>query len=385
MPFRIIRNDIINVEAEAVVNTANPDPVIGSGTETAIYLAAGKEALLAARQAIGPLEVGEAAWTPGFGLSARYIIHVVSPAWEDGRHGEEALLRKAYDAALQTALSLGVSSVAFPLLSAGNYGFPKETAMSVAVAAFTDFLMEHEMQIELAVFSKSTYLLAGSLFADVKSYVDDHYVGEKTKEEYGLPAMMAAAEEKALAMRRRRARPGRKAKELPKEDLTPFHEAQMGLPQAPALSGAGKNALGAASEVSFDGLSFQAGSLDEILKLHEKTFSERLMDLLNERGGKDSEVYKRAGVSKQLFSKILSHRDYQPTKSTAVQLAIGLELNLDETQEFLGAAGYALTRSSHADLVVQYFIDRGMFNVTLINEALYDSGLPLLKTGIAKE
>lgn len=123
-------------------------------------------------------------------------------------------------------------------------------------------------------------------------------------------------------------------------------------------------------------------SLEDVLKQHEKTFSQYLLDLLNERDGKDSEVYKRAEVSKQLFSKILNNPAYQPTKSTVIQLAIGLQLDLPQTQKLLGKAGYALTRSSKTDLVVQYYIERKIYNVTFINEALYDCGLPLLKTGL---
>ncbi|MBR6259521.1 MAG: RNase III inhibitor, partial [Oscillospiraceae bacterium] len=127
-----------------------------------------------------------------------------------------------------------------------------------------------------------------------------------------------------------------------------------------------------------------AGSpgLDDILKNRDATFSEYLLELLKERGGKDSEVYKRAEISRQLFSKILCSRDYQPTKSTAIQLAIGLQLDLNQTKKLLEKAGYALTRSSKTDLVVQYYIERSVYSVTFINEALYDCGLPLLKTGL---
>ena len=125
-----------------------------------------------------------------------------------------------------------------------------------------------------------------------------------------------------------------------------------------------------------------SSSLADFLGRHEKTFSEYLLDLLRERDGKDSEVYKRAEVSKQLFSKILSNKDYQPTKTTAIQLALGLQLDLAQTQKLLGKAGYTLTRSSKTDLVVQYYIERKIYNVTFINTALDDCGLPLLKTGL---
>lgn len=361
MPFRVIRNDITKVEADAVVNTANPAPLVGGGTDYAIHTAAGPE-LLEARRRIGEIGVGQCAATPAFRLPARYVLHAVSPHWVDGRHGEEALLRRTYDAALALAEQLGCRSAAFPLLAAGTYGFPQEIALAVAVGAFTDFLMDHEMQIDLVLFNARAVGLAGSIFDDLKSYIDDHYVRERSEEEYAVdarPTMDASAPLAAHPKERRRFARREKAAEAvgniaPKEAL----------PEA------------------FPSASCTMSSLDEILRQHEKTFSEYLLDLLREREEKDSAVYKRAEVSKQLFSKILNNRDYQPSKSTVLQLAIGLQLDLPQTRKLLEKAGYALTRSSKTDLVVQYYIERKIYSVSFINEALYDCGLPLLKTGL---
>ena len=358
MPFQIIRNDITKVAADAIVNTANPEPVVGGGTDWAIHQAAGPE-LLEARKEIGEIAVGRSSATPAFGLSAKYVLHTVSPAWIDGKHQEEELLRKAYDSALELAGELKCQSVAFPLLAAGTYGFPHDLALSVAIRAFTDFLLEHEMQIYLVLFNAKAFGIAGSIFDDLKSYIDDHYVAERSEEEYridGRPnAAISARNRRGEALRRRRWESTFAERES--IDAAP-QEAGLELPMA------------------------AAESLEELLKRHEKTFSVYLLDLLKERDGKDSEVYKRAEVSKQLFSKILNNPDYQPTKSTAIQLALGLQLDLPQTQKLLEKAGFALTRSSKADLVVQYYIERKIYSVTFINEALYDCGLPLLKTGL---
>jgi len=353
MPFRITRNDLTKVAADAIVNTANPEPVIGGGTDYAIHSAAGPE-LLEARKQIGAIPVGCCAETPAFGLPAKYVLHTVSPAWIDGQHHEEELLRKAYDAALHLADELGCRSVAFPLMAAGTYAFPHDLALAVAIRAFTDFLMEHEMQIDLVLFNAKAFSLAGSIFDDLKSYIDDNYVAGKHGEEYALfEAAPMASSNLAERPQRRRRWP------LPEPEDSAF--GSIPTPEAP-----------------------QAGavSLEDILRQRERTFSESLLDLLKERGGKDSEVYKRAEVSKQLFSKILNNRDYQPTKNTVIQLAVGLQLDLPQTQKLLEKAGYALTRSSRADLVVQYYIERKIYSVSFINEALYDCGLPLLKTGL---
>ena len=355
MPLTIIRNDITKVAADAIVNTANPRPLVGDGTDRAIHEAAGP-ALLEARRAIGEIAVGHCAATAAFALPAKYVLHTVSPAWIDGTQGEVALLRASYDAALGLAAQLGCASVAFPLMAAGSYGFPRDQALSVAIGAFTDFLMDHEMTICLVLFNSAAFDLASSLFDDLRSYIDDNYVEMKHKREYAAPSVRRRNLFSAAARR--------EADVLADECAVQKEEKFVG-------AGAAVSASIPADQ-----------SLAELLGQSESTFSEFLLDLLREREGKDSEVYKRAEISKQLFSKILSTKSYQPTKSTAIQLAIGLQLDLNQTQKLLEKAGYALTRSSKADLVVQYYIERKVYSVTFINEALSDCGLPLLKTGL---
>ncbi len=359
MPFQIIRNDITRVEADAIVNTANPEPAVGGGTDWAIHQAAGPE-LAEARRKIGAIDVGQCAATPAFALPAKYVLHTVSPAWIDGAHGEETLLRKAYDAALSLADELGCRSVAFPLMAAGTYGFPREIALAVAVRAFTDFLLEHEMKIWLVLFNAKAFDIAGSLFDELKSYIDDNYAAERTEEEYRVDnAPQALSRGRREEIRRRMQTAGAAGGEPAFDACAPTGAALEKPDAAPS-------------------------ALEEILRRQrESTFSEYLRELLRERKGKNSEVYKRAEVSKQLFSKILNDSEYRPTKDTAIQLAIGLELDMPRTQRLLEKAGYTLTRSSKADLAVQYFIERELYSVTLINEALYDCGLPLLSTGLA--
>ena len=345
MPLIIIRNDITHVAADAIVNTANPHPCVGAGTDQAIHEAAGP-ALLEARREIGAIPVGSCAVTPAFGLPAKYVLHTVSPSWNGGGQREAELLRRAYDAALAQAERLGCASVAFPLMAAGSYGFPQDIALSVAIQAFTDHLMTHDAVIYLVLYNRNAFGLASSIFDGVKSYIDDTYVMDREDWSDRLPSS------------RRRQSAMRNA------EATCFDMSASAAPPPASAPAA------------------MAGGLAELLRQSESTFSEFLLDLLREREGKDSEVYKRAEISKQLFSKILSTKDYQPTKSTAIQLAIGLQLDLPQTQKLLGKAGFALTRSSKTDLVVQYYIERKVYSVTFINEALSDCGLPLLKTGL---
>ncbi len=360
MPFEIVRNDITKMHVDAIVNTANPQPVIGAGTDSAVHTAAGPK-LLAARKKIGAIEVGNSMATKGYDLPARYVLHTVSPAWQDGAHGEETLLRRAYDAALTLAGRLKCRSVAFPLMAAGSYGFPHDLALSVAIRAFTDYLLTHDMQIYLVIFNAEAFRLAGSLFDDLKSYVDDQYVSEQTEREYaaGRPYRREWDEQETAC-----------------ESAPSFNSAGLAnnahiAKDMAALRPWRRNKAQAAAPQA-------VGSLQDFLNQTESTFTEYLLDLLQERGEKDSSVYHRAQMSRQLFNKIINKKDYQPSKNTAIQLAIGLQLDLNKTQKLLGKAGYALTRSSKSDLVVQYFIQHGEYSIVTINTALYDSDLPLL-------
>ena len=331
MPFVIQRNDITRMRVDAIVNTANPRPVIGPGTDSMIHEKAGP-GLLAARKAIGPIAVGSAAVTPAFDLDAKYVIHTVGPVWEGGGHREEGLLRSCYDCALKLAAELGCRSIAFPLISAGNYGFPKDRALGIAIAAFSEFLLEGEMEIYLVVFDRTAYRLSESLFQGVASYIDQHYVEQCHLAAYGT------------FEGNRERRPRRR-----------MEKAAMVCESAAMPC-----------------------SLEDYLKAKDAGFTERLQELIEMRGLKNSAVYKKANISKQHFSKIINDPAARPTKPTAIALALALELDLEGTKDLIGRAGYALTNSSTFDLIIRYFIERKQYNVVQINIALYEFDQSLL-------
>lgn len=384
MPFEIIRNDITTMAADAIVNTANPAPVIGAGTDFAVHKAAGPK-LLEARKKIGEIPVGGCRSTKAYDLPAKYVLHTVSPAWQDGTHDELALLRRAYDAALSEAKRLRCRSVAFPLMAAGSYGFPMDHALSIAISAFTDFLLTNEMQITLVIFNGKAFSLASALFSDVKAYIDENYVREQTEEEYARPRPGRRSDAREERVSYQNFRPasavmGSAAPKAEKESsaFSDTVKAEKKTASKPSSSFAARPAapLSAASPAAP-----HSASLDDFLKQTETGFSDHLLSLIDEKGLKDSAVYHKAQVSRQLFNKIVNIPDYQPSKSTAIQLALALELDLAGTQQLLGKAGYALTRSSKTDLVVQYYIERKQYSIPQINIALFDCGLPPLKTG----
>lgn len=345
MPFEIIRNDITRVQADAIVNTANPRPVIGSGCDAAIHKAAGPR-LLEARQQIGSIGVGQVRATPAFDLPAKFVLHAVSPVWEDGLHGEEILLRRTYENALRLAVEQGCESVAFPLLSAGNYGFPKDRALQIALSVFSAFLLQYDLQIWLVVFKSDTLALSEKLFHAVRSFVDEHYVETQLAEEYGDPE-----EERRLI---RRLRHARRLQETIPEDAAD---------DAPMASAA---------------LAKAAPDLQELLDKTDAGFSETLLKLIDKTGKKDSDIYKKANVDRKLFSKIRNNPDYKPSKTTALAFAIALELDLEATQDLIRRAGYTLTHSSRLDIIVEYFIRSKNYDIFDINITLFDYDQPRL-------
>ena len=349
MPFEIVRNDITNMHVDAIVNTANPRPVIGSGTDSMIHEKAGSE-LLAARQKIGDINRGCAAITPAFNLHAKYVIHTVGPVWLDGEHNESVQLYNCYSNSLKLAVENKCKSIAFPLISTGNYGFPKDLALQIAIAVFSSFLLEHEMQIYLVVFDNVAYKLSEKLFHGVASYIDEHFVDECEKTAYT---------ENLRRVRRSR----RPAKEMICEDCAGIEPEFLSNAMAPK-----------AAPIE----SIKELSLVDSLKAADAGFSETLLKMIDATGKKDSEIYKKACISKQHFSKIRNNPNYQPTKQTAIAFALALELDLEQTIDLIGRAGFTLSKSSKFDLIIRYFIEHKEYNVVAINVALYEFDQSLL-------
>ena len=339
MPFEIVRNDIANMQVDAVVNTANPHPVIGPGVDSRIHEKAGA-GLLAARKKIGDIRSGDAAITSGFGLDARYVIHTVGPVWDGGGHKEGQILASCYRKSLALAKEHGCESVAFPLIATGNYGFPKPLALQIAVREIGSFLMENEMQIYLVVFDRESFVLSEKLLRSISSYIDENYIHSRIAYEYGREDLRD---------------------QMIREESCPLQ-----MPEAyPAM-----DVCESAPEDSDD--------LEELLADLDAGFSETLLQLIDRAGKKDSEVYKKANVDRKLFSKIRNNMDYRPSKTTALAFAFALELDIDETKDLIARAGFALSHSSKFDVIVEYFLVNGNYDVFELNEVLFAFDQPLI-------
>ena len=389
MPFEIVRNDIVNMSVDAIVNTANPRPQIGYGVDAGIHRKAGPK-LLGARKKIGKIRVGDAAITPAFDLPARYVIHTVGPVWQDGSHSEEKLLRSCYQRSLKLAKRYRCRSVAFPLISTGNYGFPKPLALQIAMNTISEFLLNNEMQVYLVVFSRDAFQLSEKLFQGVSSFIDENYIREKTLQQYGFEGEgegIADLQERIIRERISRRQEDTacysaapcETMAAPPESLPEQTENTARINAIPCAPMAAQLEPQMAKQEN-RGFSFRKAkpSLAQLLAETDAGFSETLLKLIDRTGKKDSEIYTKANISRQHFSKIRNNPDYKPTKTTAIALALALELDLEQTRDLIGRAGYALTNSSKFDVIIMYFIREKNYNLFDINAALFEFDQSLL-------
>ena len=374
MPFQIIRNDITKVKADAIVNTANPKPAIGSGTDSAIYKAAGKTRLLAERKKLGDIAPGAAAYTRAFRLNAKYIIHTVGPAWDGGEHGEREILRSCYANSLALAAELECGSIAFPLIATGVYGFPKDEALRIALDEINRFLLSHDMNVILVVLDRGSFELSARLSVDIQEYVDNHSAAALCDAEYGDNISEFRRKLDAL-------RPEEPDEEDFDDDAelasAAYHDVMYSAAAALPAAGAAANAAPAAPAAAFAG-SVTGKSLDEVVKSSGDTFQERLLHLIDESGMTDVTVYKKANIDRKVFSRIRCKRDYKPKKRTAVAFAIALELDMPTMLDLLARAEIAFSPSSKFDLIITYFVTNKKYDIYEINSALFKYGQPLL-------
>ena len=330
MPLEIVRNDITKMKVDAIVNAANESLLGGGGVDGAIHRAAGS-GLLAECRTLGGCNTGKAKITGGYDLPVKYVIHTVGPIYNDGNHGEKGLLESCYRESLALAKEHNCETIAFPLISSGVYGYPKDQALKVAINIISDFLLENEMTVYIVIFDKAAYKISEKLFSDIAEYIDDNYVDEHTdycRESIRMNAPMV---------------PCAKRKEADVEFLE----------------------ICACKDIVAE------DDLDAKLRKIDESFSQMLLRKIDEKGMTDAECYKKANIDRKLFSKIRSDVNYKPSKPTALAFAISLELSLTETEDMLRKAGFALSHSKKFDIIIEYFISKGNYNIFEINEALF--------------
>ncbi|SFS82846.1 macro domain-containing protein [Paenibacillus sp. 453mf] len=305
---------------------------MGGGVCGAIFKAAGVSELQVACNKLAPIQTGEAVITPGFRLPAKYVIHAAGPVYSGGKQGEEGLLRSCYTNSLKRAVENNCESIAFPLISSGIYGYPKAEALRVATSAIQDFLADHDIEVSLVMFDKAAFDVSKKLLGEVKAFIDENYIGDYVD--------------------------SRRQNQFLQVELDTIKRAD-------ALD----------SIISEE---TETVVLEDLVVNLDEPFAQALFRLIDAKGKTDVEVYKRANLDRKLFSKIRSNKGYMPSKRTAIALAVALELSLDETDDLLERAGYALSRSQKFDVIIQYFITSSNYDIYEINEVLFSYDQPLL-------
>lgn len=341
MPLQIIRQDITKMNVDAIVNTTNEEMIGYSGVDYAVHTAAGPE-LDAECEKIAPLGLGQAKITAGYSLPCKYVIHTSGPIWQGGLVGESILLRSCYIESLKLAVEHKCRSVAFPLISAGVYGYPKDQVLKFAVQTITEFLFEHELNVYLCVFDKEAYTFSQQLFRDIQDFIDDSPDAGIVMSSYAHYDVL----EETKCM---------------ESEVYASHIPSCSVKSTPPTQG-----------------SARGKSLEDYIKQMDRSFAQMLFDLIDESGMTDVECYKRANVDKRTFSKIKSNKNYKPSKQTAIAFAVSLRLDLDTTQELLATAGLTLSKSNVFDKIIRYFIMNENYNIFEINEALFEFDQVLL-------
>ena len=320
MPFYMIRGDITKLQVDAIVNAANNSLLGGGGVDGAIHRAAGPK-LLEECRTLGGCETGQAKLTGGYNLPAKYVIHTVGPIWRGGNRGERELLVSCYRNSLELASKEGCKTLAFPLISAGVYGYPKDQAVQVAVETIQSFLLTHDVSVTLVLFDRDAATVSKSLFTDISSYIDAQFIKEHADQ----------------------------GPERVRREVAFYRDAVKGMPMSAGVP----------------------GSLEEALSHIDESFSQMLLRKIDAAGLTDAQCYKKANIDRKLFSKIRNDPHYRPSKPTALAFAIALELDLSETQELLRKAGFTLSHSQKLDFIVEYFILHGNYDIFQINQALF--------------
>lgn len=341
MPFKILRNDITKLHVDAIVNAANTSLLMGGGVCSAIFTAAGVDRLQNACNQLAPIKTGEAVITQGFDLPAKFIIHTAGPVYQDGSHGEEALLRACYLNSLELATKNDCESIAFPLISSGMYGYPKTEALRVATSAIRDYIGEVDIEVLLVVFDKSAFEVSKELLGAVESFIDENLIDEQAK----MHHKFLDAEQSAINFTRQPS----SSIQVRSEEFTPRAAAFL-----------------------------VEEKLDDLVKNLDEPFSKTLLRLIDQTGKKDSDIYRKANIDRRLFSKIRNSASYAPSKPTVLAFAIALELSLNQTQDLLEKAGFALSRSRKFDVIIEYFIKSRKYDIFQINEVLFNYDQPLL-------
>ena len=365
MPLRIIRNDLLKMEVDAIVNPTD-SLLSGSGSiDFKIHLA-GEEALQKELDAFGKCNVGDAILTHAYNLPCEYIIHTVGPVWNGDAKVFKAI-ESCYRNCLEIALDQDFESIAFPLIATGTFGCPTDKAIQIAINTINSFLIDYELDIYLVVYNSEAFGISQKLVEDVRSYIDADIIEDERIQ--CIQKLLSFYEFNEAPLEKR---PVGKIRISEAIEPTLKCCAPCGVP---FLSNE-------CCDFETENLENLIPELDKIKGFNEDSFTYKLFKIIDDNKLKDAEVYNAAGISKMVFSNL--RKGTIPKKKTVFQLCLALPINIEQATELLASAGYTFVLSNKFEKTIKKIIEAKnttkLTRIDVIDLILYELGLPLFNS-----
>lgn len=364
MSIHYINNsDVPYIFADAILSTMDVTKPAGRGADYYMGMS-DYMVIMSMREKLGDIPSGKIEVTPSVGSYSNIVLHTTAPCW-DGSEKNKELLKKCYENAIIEAERYGCKSIMLPMIGQNTQGIPEDVIWKTSLSVAKKHALNSDIHIYIAMPDKNK---------------DKNFEG---LQEYFLNIISSSSSHKEMYEPHKKAHmTGLCGSAV--QVVQPFCSRNINLNdcELPAWHNRENKSRSEDDEdTAYELASFPIEvdrDLEDALKDVDDSFSVYLMKLIEASGKNHVEIYRKANMDRKLFSKLKNNRDYKPKKNTAIALAISLELSLDETQEFIGKAGYILTHSSPTDIIVEYFIKKENYDIFAINEVLYNYDLPLL-------
>ena len=366
MPLRIIRNDLLQMEVDAIVNPTDTR-LSGSGSIDLKIHRAGKEELKNELAAFGKCNVGDAILTHAYNLPCEYIIHTVGPVWNGDAKVFKAI-ESCYRHCLEIALDQDFESIAFPLIATGSFGCPTDKAIQIAINTINSFLIDYDLDVYLVVYNSEAFGISQKLVDDVKSYIDADTIEDERIQCIQKLLSFYEFNDTPLAKR-----PVGKIR---------ISEAIEIADEGWLMSKGTPFQIDACCSLKEDSLEDLIPELDQIKGFNEDSFTYKLFKIIDDNKLKDAEVYNAAGISKMVFSNL--RKGTIPKKKTVFQLCLALPLNIEQATDLLASAGYTFVLSDKFEKTIKKIIEAKnttkLTRIDVIDLILYELGLPVFNS-----
>jgi O-acetyl-ADP-ribose deacetylase (regulator of RNase III) len=368
MPLRIVRNDLLKMEVDAIVNPTDRRLSGAGNIDLKIHLA-GKDELKRELASFGRCNVGDAILTHAYNLPCEYIIHTVGPIWNGDEKAFKAI-ECCYRNCLDLAISYDIESIAFPLIATGSFGCPADKAIQIAINTINSFLIDDDLDVYLVVYNSETFGISQKLVEDVKSYIEADTVEDERVQR--IQQLLSFYEFNDIPLSKR---PVGKIRISESIELA---DEGWRMPQGMPF---GIDSCCSLEDGYFDDL---IPELDKIKETNEDSFTYKLFKIIDDNKLKDSDVYNAAGISKMVFSNL--RKGVIPKKKTVFQLCLTLPISIEQATDLLASAGYTFVLSNKFEKTIKKIIEAKnttkLTRIDVIDLILYELGLPVFNSDL---